>query len=102
MQQEIETVDPLLILVDGLQQRISLPEQESSLIFGPSFAFIRQELFRHCRIAARIFQIAEEQNGLFVRFSHPVHLLGLISDAVSKCNAKNNYSKYFLPIVINA
>ena len=28
IQQEIETVDPLLILVNGPEQRISLPEQE--------------------------------------------------------------------------
>ena len=102
IQQEIETVDPLLILVNGPEQRISLPEQEPPLCLGFFLAFIRQKLFRHCRIAACVFQIAQEQDGLSVRFSHPVHLLWLVWVSVNQYNVKDNYSKYFLSMGVDA
>ena len=83
-------------------RRLGLPEQEPPLCLGFFLAFIRQKLFRHCRIAACVFQIAQEQDGFSVRFSHPVHLLWLVWVSVNQYNVKDNYSKYFLSMGVDA
>ena len=105
MQQEIETVDSLLVRMNFLKKRVSLAQKQSALADSSAVPLQEQKLFRQRRTASGIFQIPQKQNRLFIcgLFRCQIHLLRESSPAFrDEYTPDPNNSKYFLYIAIHA
>ena len=105
MQQKIETVDSLLVRMNFLKKRSSLPQKQSALPASSAVALQEQKLFRQRRTASGIFQIPQKQNRLFIcgLFRCQFYLLRESSPAFrDEYTPGPDNSKYFLYIAIHA